>query len=346
MNNATIVDGPLTWPGDVYDFTQVEIVAPMKGKVFVNFDGTFYMNSEEKGLITTNLSSDWPSHPEMVNVELSTEHDFANFTHRKVYEVEAGTYNIHALAKKTEGGFDPFYDYLYGTVTVHFIADDQEATRIYSNLVPNNTVTDNNSETIVEIQFNAPSDGQVLVQFTGQITSSLDDRINVTLKEDGNPVDLGHLAIQPVLSVNPQTFFSVSGFAEVNAGSHSYEVEVEYDDVSNGSGTATLSGYFTVHFVDEFSTAVRDEVRNDLDAMVYPNPTEGMLFGQVLNTNDTGESILTLYNTNGEKVRQLAHSHHGVFQSDLTDLPDGQYLLRIENGSHFAAHVIVKAGNK
>lgn len=318
--------------------------APSKGKLLVNFDGTYYMDYESIGLLTSSLSSDWPSHEEISRVELSTDHEYANFTHRKVYEVEAGTYQVYAMTKKIQGSFDPFYDYMYGTLSAQFIADDTDENEIFSQYINESAVTQSGTETFAHIEFEAPANGRVLLQFAGQCSSSLEDRIHIRLRDSDVPDEtLGLISLQPILEINPQTFFSVSGIAEVGEGNHMFDVVADFDPLSDGSGTADISGLFTVHFVQDIMSSSAPEIQaNGLDAMIYPNPTAGIFFGQLLHSADPSSVCVTMYNASGEKIREIGTDFHGLFHDDIQELPDGQYLLRIVQDEIETVKTVIK----
>lgn len=75
------------------------------------------------------------------------------------------------------------------------------------------------------------------------------------------------------------------------------------------------------------------KVSNDKSVKVYPNPTKGQLN---LDFESTGKVEVEIFDVLGKKMRSF--SHEGEHSSmDLSDLPNGLYIIRIsENGEVYS----------
>ena len=71
-----------------------------------------------------------------------------------------------------------------------------------------------------------------------------------------------------------------------------------------------------------------------------PNPTEGPVKIEIAESGDEG--CYEIYNTLGERVNYQVFSGDGIYEFDLSDQPDGMYIVRVQNGETVMSRKIVK----
>jgi hypothetical protein len=71
-----------------------------------------------------------------------------------------------------------------------------------------------------------------------------------------------------------------------------------------------------------------------------PNPTEGPVKIEIAESGDEG--CYEIYNTLGESVNYQVFSGDGIYEFDLSDQPDGIYIVRVQNGETVMSRKIVK----
>lgn len=100
--------------------------------------------------------------------------------------------------------------------------------------------------------------------------------------------------------------------------------------VWSGSDSANAD---TVEFFANTWALFAAKVSNDKAVKVYPNPTQGHLH---LDFESTGKVEVEIFDVLGKKMRSF--SHEGEHSSmDLSDLPNGLYIIRIsENGEVYS----------
>ena len=343
LNGLGYSDSGLIWVDSVKVFQKTTIVAPVKGQIEVAFDGYVYMNDWETGLFTTNLSSAWPDHVEITSVNMSDEHYYGPFLHRKIYDVEAGTYEINALGKKTFGDLNSNNDGIYSTLTAHFIPDDNPHINLKSEVLDNIEITNGIPEILGQIQIEVTQPGTATIECTGHLLSSLDDKIHLSLRPHGR-IDsiINALIAQPLRESNPSTYFSLSGSQVVQDGTHTFDVIAEFDPKSSGTGAAEISGLFNVlYLADQVTTAVEDRITTKQEELFYPNPTTGILYNH--KTTDIGnQRVINVFNTNGQLLEQIIQQP-GQQQINIDHLANGTYVLRMQKENSESIQMIIKA---
>jgi len=73
-----------------------------------------------------------------------------------------------------------------------------------------------------------------------------------------------------------------------------------------------------------------DENHINQSTMLFPNPGNG-LFHLILSKNTT---LLTVYNSSGQKVKELTNLKAGKHDINLSELPNGVYFVKIQNDSN------------
>lgn len=347
-NSAVKLDGEglsmsvFYWNDTVEIFRQVTIEAPVTGRLLVNFDGRIYMSSNDTAYITTNLDESWPGHSEIEQVIQSEQLDIADYVHRKVYEVDAGTHEVFAMGIRNS--MEPFDTDLgiYGTFSVQFIPDGVPEAGLVSETIEERTLFTGDHLPIEELEIVTPEAGKVWLHFTGLVNSGLDDRITLSLVQKG-AVDtvLNEQLVQSVLDLNPHTYFSNSGYAEVEAGTHRFEVIAEFDHSSNGHGEADIRGLFTAQFFGPPPvTAVEDETGINNGVVFYPNPSTGLIYAREQDPSATAAYEITVNDALGHVVMQKQGHTFSEFSIDLSPFPEGMYLIRIQQGAKTEIHKV------
>lgn len=76
---------------------------------------------------------------------------------------------------------------------------------------------------------------------------------------------------------------------------------------------------------DSIVLAVKSTVKNLTLANIYPNPTDGALFIDII---ESGVKSIAVYNLAGVKVRKLENPNFGSYLIDMGDLTKGTYIVR------------------
>jgi hypothetical protein len=319
------------------------IVANEKGQIEVEFDGYLYMNDWDQALFTSNLSATWPNHREITSVNMTDKYYTSTLVHRKIYQVEAGTYEVYALGKKTQGPLGNAGDGIYSTLIAHFIPDSDDLISLKSELLDQIGITTGVPKLLGQIQIEAHHPGTALIQCTGQITSSFDDRINISLVPHGlQDSSLSMLGVQSVRESDPSSYISLSGSQKLTEGIYTFDVVADFDSISTGTGTAEISGLYSVLFLaDPVSTATEDVISIKQEEIFYPNPTTGILNSRELSTDNETQRTINIFNSNGQWVEQVYMSP-GQNEINLGHLATGTYMLKMKNGSKESFQVMVR----
>ena len=112
-------------------------------------------------------------------------------------------------------------------------------------------------------------------------------------------------------------------FSDLNVDS-TYIYLVSLTGYESQSGPVTLTGDTTVHVVLELSSGIGKMPAGE---RIYPNPFSGILYVEV---NGTTENI-SVMSVFGKVIREFAVSGIGLYELPLQDIPDGVYLLMIQN---------------
>ena len=114
-----------------------------------------------------------------------------------------------------------------------------------------------------------------------------------------------------------------------------YVVVTNTNNSVNGTKTATTVSNVATFEVSQYTSA---EIRNTLNTIVYPNPTDGKF---TLQFEVEGKYIVTIIDMNG-KILQCTTENGQTVRMDISNLHEGVYLLIIENGKQRTVIRIVK----
>lgn len=89
----------------------------------------------------------------------------------------------------------------------------------------------------------------------------------------------------------------------------------------------------SVVVIEEFST---------FSIRIYPNPTRGALMIEMQELDDRGEGAKLLLYSNQGTLTQSLQAHNGLNPVDMTALPVGWYILRIQGKEGWKEYKIIK----
>lgn len=75
---------------------------------------------------------------------------------------------------------------------------------------------------------------------------------------------------------------------------------------------------------------------------IYPNPTDGKLFVEILNMNNNQTGTLSIFNCNGQLIRLDENFSGELTQIDITTQPSGIYILKVVIGEEIREWKIIK----
>lgn len=75
---------------------------------------------------------------------------------------------------------------------------------------------------------------------------------------------------------------------------------------------------------------------------LHPNPTKGELILQISNGDDEEVYTVDLYNMSGQQILQQRRKGNGSFKLDITQQPDGTYILILHSSDGKTHYKIIK----
>jgi hypothetical protein len=107
-----------------------------------------------------------------------------------------------------------------------------------------------------------------------------------------------------------------------------------FSTFGGGDKVIRISGF-------EAPSAIGDKpAGSDAGFTLTPNPTEGTVKIEIAESGDEG--CYEIYNTLGERVHYQVLSGNGIYEFDLSDQPDGMYIVRIQSGETIMSRKIIK----
>jgi hypothetical protein len=75
---------------------------------------------------------------------------------------------------------------------------------------------------------------------------------------------------------------------------------------------------------------------------IYPNPTDGKLFIEILNMNNNQTGSVSLYNSNGQQIYLIENFKGELTQIDITSQSSGIYVMKVVIGDEIREWKIIK----
>ncbi len=91
----------------------------------------------------------------------------------------------------------------------------------------------------------------------------------------------------------------------------------------------------------EYVDVVEDQL-SGLDVQVFPNPTKGLLELKISGTNKAENYSVSVFDAFGKLIIKKAFAGNGRFQIDLSNYPNGYYIVTIFWGSQKVSYKIIK----
>ena len=172
------------------------------------------------------------------------------------------------------------------------------------------------------------SDGHDVGAWDSGLTLLLDTTAPVITVVGDNPatVELGATYTDAGATSDGGETVTTSGTVDTTTVGE-YTITYSATDASNNTGTATR----TVNVEDSLSALDLDN--KDLNIIVYPNPTSGMI-----NINGLNKYDLKVYNNLGQ-ILLRANNTKAI---DVSSLPNGVYIIRVSNGVKSSTKSFIK----
>ncbi|MCW5908315.1 MAG: T9SS type A sorting domain-containing protein [Chitinophagales bacterium] len=322
---------PITFSGNVEGAPVVVKQAitnfPSAGKAVVRFDGFCISDVGDRIVLAASDIADWGVNDGNVTCEAYTTDENRNpFSHTRVYNVTAGADTFFAVAQnfvETDGNGSVS---IYGHLTVEFFPDAGNAEVEYQ-VVSQSANLRGAPVTLATINFNAPSAGKAVVTFDGYCVSSAGDRIILAASNIADwGVNDGASSVEAFDSDINSNSFSHSRTYTVAAGSNTFYAVGENYVETDGSGSASIYGNFTLKFFPDAASGITESDNPANTFTVYPNPASETAFVVFENT---GTYSVKLHDLAGREIIVPQQANEKTVALDLSLIPDGVYLLRV-----------------
>ena len=94
--------------------------------------------------------------------------------------------------------------------------------------------------------------------------------------------------------------------------------------------------------IENFISAGLNEQKQEMNALLYPNPVKDQLFIELDETMSQLATQLTITDLNGRVVRMVQLDGQTLLSVNVDDLTKGTYMLRLDNQKGFASRLFVK----
>jgi hypothetical protein len=137
------------------------------------------------------------------------------------------------------------------------------------------------------------------------------------------------------------TCFIIGLYANTSYGQQTYAFE--YDDAGNRTSRTIVlpPGLKSTQKADSAQSKEYKETMGELEIVMYPNPTEGILTVELKNLNEAQPSSIMVYDYSG-RLLQSKNNLGAVNTIDLSQLPRATYILRISSGERKTEWTVVK----
>jgi hypothetical protein len=94
--------------------------------------------------------------------------------------------------------------------------------------------------------------------------------------------------------------------------------------------------------IESFIYAGVNEQKQEMNALLYPNPVKDQLFIELDEAMSQLATQLTITDLNGRVVRNVQLDGQTTLSITVDDLANGTYMLRLDNQKGFASRLFVK----
>jgi len=338
-----IVDCCWIWEDFLHVFPGTSIVASTPGKLLFNFQAWMDMPFESTLLFSTNLAPTWAADPFETPVVIPTNFNYGSTMHSDIIPVSAGNHSVYGLAKFLSGDELSTNVNLYGNLSAQFVPDDNPDIQLKSQSIDEHLDADDGPVSLGQLEFTNTEEGKAWLRFTGSTLSSLDDRIRIWMVPSQDPDSIiSDISLQPFVEGGSVINFSLSGLQEVAPGTHSFDVMVDYDNASSGTLEGEILGLFTLQFIANPIPSKVNDLVDDGSFSVFPNPTTGKVYLNSTKVDRHDPIEITILNSAGQQISHLTVSDLNQYNYDLSNVPDGEYLVQIRQGKLLGVKTVVK----
>jgi len=336
-----IVDCCWIWEDLIHVFPSTSIEVSTTGNLLVNFQSWMDMPFESTQFYSTNLAPTWAFDPFVTPVIIPTDFNYGSTMHSDIIPVSAGNHSVYGLAKFLTGDELSTNVHLYGNLSAQFVPDDNPDIQLKSQSFDVHLNATTNPISLGQLQFTNTQEGKAWLRLTGSRLSEVDDRIKIWMVPSSDPDSiLSEILLQPFLETGPAFNFSLSGMQEVPPGTHTYDVMV--DDASSGTFAGDIQGMFTLQFIaDPIINKVNDLAHDD-SFSVFPNPTTDKIYVRSSKIEQHDPIEITILNSSGQQISHQTGADLNQYSHDLSNLPDGEYVVQIKQGNVLGVKTVVK----
>jgi hypothetical protein len=153
--------------------------------------------------------------------------------------------------------------------------------------------------------------------------AKLDENLNYVWHGE---LDSRSISTQKIVVINPNKIVMAGEFREtISFENIIYDSEIMFDHDYN---------FFITSFVPELMTQNTLEKVDEPGLVVFPNPTKNEIFIQI-NSGILKGSKISIFNINGKLEKKLlTNSELYRYRIDMSDIPNGLHLVKIENEKH------------
>jgi hypothetical protein len=119
---------------------------------------------------------------------------------------------------------------------------------------------------------------------------------------------------------------------------HTYEIVYTVQDICTQQGSTMHTVICSAGMVQQDGKVIERE--NTIASSIHPNPTSGIF---TIDLKDLAADELSIYNAQGKLIRSIIISENtALFRVDLSDQPNGIYLVKLHTESGLMTHKLIK----
>ncbi len=342
LNGHGILKYPIILNENAQVISSQKVNIPSKGKVLVHVATSVYSLSNNELEIALSDTGIWPINDftSVVNIVNSYATRYVNIT--KIFEVESGEQEFFMLAKKNAGDMTNTNNAFYANMTVQFFPEGQETNFLKTDeLVSKKINSDSQIFNLGKVNIDASNAGKVIIQASGKCNiesqqTALFEIAATNLTEISNP----DLKVQKLHDNHSDEYFSVTKIFEVEKGYNEFNFYGRLDQSAEALNDGVVNGLFTLKYIADPLISSIDGQDNQVNQKfaVYPNPVADHLYIKANGSIQECHKVM-LKDVSGKVVRQF---DRWVEFIDLSQLPDGIYMLSMHQGKTVESHKIIK----